>query len=49
MMNIFRKEELRETSFSRFVREADSAEKKKVFKIVLKKATEDQKKLLQKA
>lgn len=49
MMNIFKKEELRETSFSRFIREADSAEKKKVFKVVLRKATEDQKRLLQKA
>ena len=48
MMDIFKKEELRETSFSRFIREANSAEKKKVFKTVLRKATEDQRKLLQK-
>lgn len=48
MMNIFKKEELRETSFSRFIREANPTEKKKVFKVVLKKATEDQKKILQK-
>jgi hypothetical protein len=48
MMNIFKKEELRETSFSRFIRKADSAEKKKVFKTVLRKATEDQRKILEK-
>ncbi len=34
------------TEFSHFVREASSAEKKKVFMDVLKRATEDQRKIL---
>ena len=36
----------KDTEFSRFFREASSGEKKKVFKEVIRKATEDQKKIL---
>lgn len=34
------------TEFSRFIREASSGEKKKVFINVIRKATEDQKKIM---
>ena len=37
------------TDFSNFVREASSAEKKKVFMDVLKHSTEDQRKILNQA
>ena len=36
----------KDTEFSRFFREASSGEKKKVFKEVIRKATEDQRKIL---
>ena len=36
----------RDTEFSRFFREASSGEKKKVFKEVIRRATEDQRKIL---
>lgn len=48
MKNLFKKKEYRETNFSKFFREADTAERKKVFKYVLKKATEEQRKILNK-
>ena len=35
----------KDTAFSRFFREASSREKKKVFTIVIQKATEDQRKI----
>ena len=38
----------RDTAFSRFFREASSGAKKKVFTEVLRRATEDQKKILDK-
>lgn len=37
-----------DTAFSRFFREASSREKKKIFTEVLRRATEDQKKILDK-
>jgi len=40
------KEEKSDSDFSKFIREAPSREKKKVFMEVLEKATEDQKKIL---
>ena len=36
----------KDTEFSRFFREASSGEKKKVFKEVIRRATEDQRKIL---
>lgn len=39
----------KDTEFSRFFREASSGEKKKVFKEVIRKATEDQRKILNKS
>ena len=36
----------KDTEFSRFFREASSGERKKVFKEVIRKATEDQRKVL---
>lgn len=44
--NIFKKENLVETDFSKFIRNASSGEKKKVFKRVINKATEDQRKVM---
>ena len=38
-----------DSEFSEFIREAPSREKKKVFMDVLRKATEDQKKILDKS
>ena len=38
----------KDTKFSRFFREASSGEKKKVFREVIRKATEDQKRILNK-
>ncbi len=35
----------KDTAFSRFFREASSGEKKKVFTMVIQKATEDQRKI----
>jgi|GEM_PF-2497254 hypothetical protein len=46
MVYSFFKKQKRETGFSRFVRQDSSREKNKVFMRVLKKATEDQKKIL---
>lgn len=40
------KEEKSDSDFSKFIREAPSREKKKVFMDVLEKATADQKKIL---
>ena len=37
------------TAFSRFIRDASSGEKKKVYKKVLQKSVEDQKKILEKS
>ena len=36
----------KDTEFSRFFREASSGEKKKVFKEVIRRATEDQRRIL---
>jgi len=41
-----KKKELKTTSFSSFIREASSREKKKVFMEVARKSIEDQKKIL---
>ncbi len=38
----------KDTEFSRFFREASSGEKKKVFKEVIRKSTEDQRRILNK-
>lgn len=38
----------KETQFSHFFREASSGEKKKVFKQVIRRATEDQRKVMNK-
>jgi hypothetical protein len=46
MFKIFNKKKAAKTEFSRFIREASSREKKKVFMSVLKEATEDQKKVI---
>ena len=48
LKDLFSKKEKKDTEFSRFFREASSGEKKKVFTEVLRKATEDQKKVMQK-
>ncbi len=45
---LFKKEEKKDSDFSKFIREASSGEKKKVFMDVLEKATEDQRKILDK-
>ena len=42
------KKESKDSEFSEFIREAPSREKKKVFMDVLKRATEDQRKILDK-
>ncbi len=42
----FTRKEKKSSEFSRFIREASSREKKKVFMEVLKKATDDQKRLM---
>lgn len=51
MFNFFvhKKRDKKDGDFSRFIRTASSKEKKKVFKRVLDKATEDQKRVIQKA
>ncbi len=46
---IFTKENKKDSEFSVFIREASSREKKKVFMDVLDKATEDQRKVLNKS
>jgi hypothetical protein len=45
---LFTKERKKDSSFSVFIREASSREKKKVFMDVLEKATQDQRKVLNK-
>lgn len=45
-ISIFKKKEKKTSEFSRFIREASSREKKKIFIDVLKRATQDQKDLL---
>ena len=45
---LFTKKEQKDSEFSKFIREAPSREKKKVLMDVLDKATEDQKKILNK-
>ncbi len=47
MFSLLRKPE-KETEFSKFIRNASSGEKKKVFIDVLTQATEDQRKILNK-
>jgi hypothetical protein len=47
MKNLFKKTEYRETKFSTFFREADTAERKKVFTYVIRKATEEQRRTLE--
>lgn len=46
---LFTKESKKDSEFSKFIREASSREKKKVFMDVLEKATEDQRKIMNKA
>ena len=46
MLNFLTSNKKKDTEFSRFFREASSGEKKKVFKEVIRKATEDQRKIL---
>ena len=48
LTKLFRKNKSSDSGFSEFIREAPSREKKKVFMEVLKSATEDQKKILNK-
>jgi hypothetical protein len=49
-MNFFEsKKPTRQTRFSDFVRNASSAEKKRVYRVVLEKATAEQKAILAKA
>jgi len=48
LTKLFRKKENTDSEFSEFIREAPSREKKKVFMDVLKRATEDQRKILNK-
>jgi hypothetical protein len=43
----FKRKVTAETPFSRFIREASSKEKKQVYARVIKKATEDQKRVLE--
>lgn len=47
-IRLFGKKENTDSEFSEFIREAPSREKKKVFMDVLKRATEDQRKILDK-
>ncbi len=46
-MKFFKKTEREDTLFSKFIRNASSSEKKRVYKRVLIKATERQKEVLQ--
>ena len=46
LVKLFTKKNKKDSEFSEFIREASSGEKKKVFMDVLKKATEDQRKIL---
>lgn len=48
MFTLMTKTPKKDTAFSRFFREASSRDKKKVFATVLRKATEDQRKVLAK-
>ena len=48
LARLFGKKESTDSEFSEFIREASSREKKKVFMDVLKRATEDQRKILNK-
>lgn len=48
LSNLFAKKHKKDSEFSEFIREASSGEKKKVFMDVLKRATEDQKKIMDK-
>ncbi len=48
LVDLFTKETKKDSEFSEFIREASSREKKKVFLDVLKRATEDQRKILNK-
>lgn len=45
-LKFFKKETRKDSDFSKFIREASSREKKKVFMDVLEKATEDQRKVI---
>jgi hypothetical protein len=49
LAKLFGKKEDKDSEFSEFIREAPSREKKRVFMDVLKKATEDQRKILDKS
>ncbi len=48
LAKLFSKKYKKDSEFSEFIREASSGEKKKVFMDVLKRATEDQRKILDK-
>jgi len=48
LAQLFARKPKTDSKFSEFIREAPSGEKKKVFMDVLKRATEDQKKILEK-
>lgn len=47
LSKLFGKTTEKDSDFSEFIREASSGEKKKVFMDVLRKATEDQKKIIE--
>jgi len=46
LAKLFTKDNKKDSEFSEFIREASSGKKKKVFMDVLKRATEDQRKIL---
>ncbi len=48
LAQLFARKNKNDSEFSEFIREASSGEKKKVFMDVLKRATEDQKKIITK-
>jgi cytochrome c551/c552 len=48
LAKLFARKNKKDSEFSEFIREASSGEKKKVFMDVLKRATEDQRKILDK-
>lgn len=48
LAKLFTRKNKKDSEFSEFIREASSGEKKRVFMDVLKRATEDQRKILDK-
>jgi hypothetical protein len=49
MLGIFKKKRVASTPFSDFIREASSEEKKRVYSAVLRRATESQTRVLERA